>query len=403
MAKKILIFSLDYLPGTISGAEEAIKEITDRIAPEEVEFHMVTLYYDRLVPKTQKIGNVFIHYIGLFGKPNASLVERKQFPLHVNKHYFQIAAGVKGYLLHRRYHYDALWGVMAHGTGVPAVIFKWFAPNVPYVLTLQEGDPPEHIERMVRPLWFIWKQCFTKAQAITCISNFLAAWAKRRGAKCFVTIVPNGANIESVTPNFTDSEITDLAQRLGKKESDIFLVNTARLVHQKGFDVTIHALLDLPEHIKLLIVGGGPDEAKLRKLAQELSIENRVIFTGQVDRSVVSKYRAVADIFVGPSRSEGLGNAFLSAMAGGIPVIATQAGGIADFLFDKKKNPTIQPTGWAVEVDNPKQIADTVQYILDHPSEVKEVTERARHRVVEKYNWDSIAQKMKDVLLSVAQ
>lgn len=50
--KRILIFSLDYLPGTISGAEAAIQEITDRMSPEEIEFHMVTLYYDSAVPRT---------------------------------------------------------------------------------------------------------------------------------------------------------------------------------------------------------------------------------------------------------------------------------------------------------------------------------------------------------------
>ena len=56
--KKILIFSLDYLPGTISGAEAAIQEITNRISPEEIEFHMVTLYYDTNVERVGKIGNI---------------------------------------------------------------------------------------------------------------------------------------------------------------------------------------------------------------------------------------------------------------------------------------------------------------------------------------------------------
>ena len=102
------------------------------------------------------------------------------------------------------------------------------------------------------------------------------------------------------------------------------------------------------------------------------------------------------DIFVGPSRSEGLGHAFLSAMACRLPVVATQVGGIADFLFDAKRNPHKETTGWAVDPDSPEQIAEAVQDILAHPEGVREVTERARKMVEEEYDWDKIAIKMKE-------
>jgi hypothetical protein len=58
MAKKILIFSLDYYPGEVGGAEVAIKEITDRISPDAIEFHLVTLHYDKSMAKEGQIGNV---------------------------------------------------------------------------------------------------------------------------------------------------------------------------------------------------------------------------------------------------------------------------------------------------------------------------------------------------------
>ncbi len=395
MKKKILIFSLDYLPGTISGAEEAIHEITDRIDPQEYEFHMVTLYYDSDVPRMNVIGNITIHRVGLFGKPNASLEERRRFPLHCNKHLFQIAAGLKGYFLHRTYQYDAAWAMMAHGTGVPVTIFNLLT-GVPYVLTLQEGDPPEYIERTMRPLWPFFKRAFTHATVIQAISHFLANWARRMGHPQDPLIVRNGANPESLRPTFDPKEVEALKQRIGKKTGDIYLVNTARLVNQKGFDTTIRALLLLPTHIKLLVVGGGPDEESLKALTKELHLGDRVIFTGQVDRSIVTQYRMAADIFVGPSRSEGLGNAFLSAMACRLPVVATQEGGIADFLFDAVRNPEKGTTGWAVDKDNPEQIKNAVNEILANPEKVKEVTERARKMVEEEYDWDIVARKMQE-------
>lgn len=399
--KRILIFSLDYLPGTISGAEAAIQEITDRIDPKEIEFHMVTLYYDSTVPRVGKIGNVLIHRVGLFGKPNASLEERRKFPLHYNKHFFQIAAGIKGYFLHRKYRYDAAWAMMAHGTGVPVSIFNLLT-GVPYALTLQEGDPPEHIERIMKPVWPLFRRAFTHATIVQAISEFLAGWAKSMGYPREPLIVRNGANPESIKPTFDPREVELLKEKLGKKSGEIYLTNTARLVNQKGFDTTIHALKLLPSHIKLLVVGGGPDEDMLKALTKELNLEDRVIFTGQIDRKEVTKYRMAADIFVGPSRSEGLGNAFLSAMACRMPVVATQVGGIADFLFDAKRNPEKGTTGWAVDPDSPEQIAAVVQEILANPEGVREVTERARKMVEEEYDWDIVAKRMKnEVFVSV--
>jgi glycosyltransferase involved in cell wall biosynthesis len=400
MRKKILIFSLDYLPGTISGAEAAIEEITKRIDPSEIEFHMVTLFYDSATARVEKIGNVLIHRVGLFGKKNASLVERRSFPLHYNKHYFQLMAGVRAYFLHRQHHYDGAWAMMAHGTGVPVSIFN-ILTGVPYALTLQEGDPPEHIERTMRPLFPLFRRAFTHARVLQSISTFLGLWGKKMGYKGEIALIRNGANPESLYPTFDMQEVVALKKTLGKKEGEVYLVNTARLVSQKGFDTTIEALTLLPASIKLLVVGDGPERANLEALAQSLSLGERVIFTGQIDRSEVTKYRLAGDIFVGPSRSEGLGNAFLSAMACGLPVIATQEGGIADFLFDSEKNKDVEPTGFAVEKDNPEQIAAQVQYILSHKEEVAKITARARKMVEEEYDWDIVAQKMKAEVFDV--
>lgn len=391
--KKILIFSLSYYPQFTSGAEAAIKEITDRIDPKDIEFHMVTNRYNSELPKVEKVGNVLVHRIGIATK-NPTFEDLGKMPLHINKPLFQFLAAFKALLLHRKYHYDGIWAMMAHSAGVPAAIFKLFHPKVPYVLTLQEGDPPEHIEKVMRPLWPLFTRAFTSADIIQSISTFLSEWARRRGYKGHIELIYNGANPRDIKGEFDEKEIEKLKKELGKKEGDVFLVNTARLVHQKAFDITIRALKLLPDNVKLVIVGGGSDEEMLRNIAKELGLEKRVIFVGKVDRGVVSNYRKASDIFVGPSRSEGLGNAFLSAMASGLPVVATREGGIAEFLFDKKHNPDKEQTGWVVDKDNPEQIAEAVKDILANPEKTKEVTERAHAMVLEKFNWDMVAHDM---------
>lgn len=392
--KKILIFCLSYYPNPTSGAEAAVKEITDRMDPNEFEFHMVTLRYNSEIPKIEKVGNVLVHRIGI-AKKNPSFESLGRLPLHLNKPLFQFAAAKKALQLNRHHRYDAIWAMMAHSAGVPAAIFKMFHKDIPYILTLQEGDPPEHIERVMRPLSPLFKRAFTTADIVQSISKFLADWARRRGYRGPLEIIRNGANPRDLKAEHSDSEIEVLRRELGKKPGDIFLVNTARLVHQKGFDTTLRALPLLPANVKFLIVGDGPERATLETLAADLGVKARVIFAGQVDRSLVSKYRRAADIFVGPSRSEGLGNAFLSAMASRLPVVATQEGGLADFLFDKEKNPNQTPTGWAVGKNNPEDIAAAVKDIVSNPEKVKKIVNNARELVIREYDWDKIAEQMK--------
>ncbi|MDP3958185.1 MAG: glycosyltransferase family 4 protein [bacterium] len=175
---------------------------------------------------------------------------------------------------------------------------------------------------------------------------------------------------------------------LGKKEGEIYLVNTSRLVKQKGFDTVIESLQYLPPHIKFVAVGDGEDEGKLKDLARKLGLKERVIFTGRVDRSVVTLYRKASDIFVAPSRSEGLGNAFVSALASRLPLITSGVGGIADYAVDGK-------TAWIVHPENPRAIAEKVKEILANPEKAKGISDRARKMVEEEYDWDNIAKDMR--------
>jgi phosphatidylinositol alpha-1,6-mannosyltransferase len=90
-----------------------------------------------------------------------------------------------------------------------------------------------------------------------------------------------------------------------------------------------------------------------------------------------------------------MSNSFVEAMAAEVPVIGTQEGGIADFLFDEERNPDRETTGWAVDKDSPEQIAQAVIAILKNPEKAARVTAAAKKLVFEKYDWDLIAGNMK--------
>ena len=391
--KKILIFSLAYFPKYIGGAELAIKEITDRNP--DIEFHMVTNRFDAALPKVENIGNVLVHRIGIVRR-GALMSDLRKWPLNLNKPLFQFLAAVKAMRLHRQHRYDAVWAMMAHSCGVPASLFKLAYPRMPYLLTLQEGDPLEHVERVMLPLWPLFVRAFRTADIVQTISTFLGRWARTRGFRGPLEVIPNGVDVARFSHTYPTAVIDEVKDSLHKHMGDIFLVTTSRLVRKNGIDVVIRALKLLPEHVRFIVIGDGPDDLALKRLSRENDVAERVRFVGELKHDEIPKYLHASDIFIRPSRSEGMGNSFVEAMAAGLPVIGTQEGGIADFLFDEKRNSNQFTTGWAVDVDSPEQVAQAVQGIIEQPEKVRAVVATAKAMVIEKYDWDIVARDMRE-------
>lgn len=402
MKPKILIFSLAYYPKHVGGAEVAIKEITDRLG-DDFDFHLICNRYDSTLPKTETIGNVTIYRIGL-AINSPSMADLRKFPLHLNKIWYQFTAFWKAKKLHREHNYSAVWAMMAHATGVPAGKFKRRFPDVSYILTLQEGDMLETIEKKMRIFGQSWKDAFLQADIIQVISHFLGNWARSKGYEREIVRIPNAVNTAHFSQTFSDGVLQQVRQELTLQPNDIALVTTSRLVHKNGLDTVIRSLPHLPENYKFVVFGTGPDEIKLKNLSAEIGVAERAIFYGFIDHAVMPKYLKACDIFIRPSRSEGMGNSFVEAMAAELPVIATQAGGIADFLFDKERNPEHDPTGWVVDIDSPEQIANAVKKITDNPEHTKVVIANAKVMAEGEYDWDLVAGRMKsEVFLPALQ
>ena len=107
------------------------------------------------------------------------------------------------------------------------------------------------------------------------------------------------------------------------------LITVARLVAWKGVDRILHVVATLP-NVRLVVVGDGPERKSLMATAEDLQIQERVIFTGQLQRNEVEAYMRAADVFVLNSTYEGLPHVVLEAMAIGLPVIATDVGGTGE-------------------------------------------------------------------------
>jgi len=395
--KKILIFSLAYFPKHVGGAEIAIKEITNRLPKDEYEFHLICNRYDSTLAKEEKVGEVYVHRIGLV-KNNPDMADLRRFPLHLNKLIFQFLAYFKAKKLHQEIGFDMVWAMMAHASGVPAGLFKKKFPNVEYVLTLQEGDPINRIEARMKVFGQYFDNAFLLADKIQVISNYLGNWAFNRGYTGPILLIPNAVDTKQFAVEYTNEERYEVRQKFRAIKNDVLLVTTSRLVPKNAIDIVIRSLSKLPPHVKLVVFGTGPEGANLRHLADELDLNNRIFWGGQLENDLLPKYLKACDIFIRPSRSEGMGISFIEAMASGLPVVATQEGGIADFLYDEKRNPDKPATGWAVDVDSPEDIIRAVNDIIDNPQKVEKVVTQARQLVTERYDWDLVAKKMQEEL-----
>ncbi len=402
--KRALIFSLAYYPH-VGGAEVAIKEITDRIPTTDISFDLITFRFRREDAREEQIGNVRVFRVG----NGAS-----------SKLFLPILGLLKTIGLVQKKHYDFFWVMMVTYAGGIAYAFNilHFWKKVPIVLTLQEGDSDEHIQgkRFGRGgvLWrfllspfllfsknipaaraknagmieLSWRLAFPRTTVVTAISTYLKNKAIEYGYRGPIEVIPNAVDTKLFSQSITADERSSQRVKIGLASGDVALVTTSRLVHKNATDDVIRALALMPQNIHFIVYGIGPDEAFLKELAKNVGVAHRVHFMGQIAHTDLPRVLHACDIFIRPSRSEGMGNSFIEAMAAGVPVIATQEGGIVDFLKPGE-------TGWAVDKDSPEQIAKVVAEIIAQPERVRAVTEAAQQMVIEKYDWDLIAGRMR--------
>lgn len=108
------------------------------------------------------------------------------------------------------------------------------------------------------------------------------------------------------------------------------LLFVGNLVTVKGIDVLLRALASLESPVRLVVVGAGPERDPLARLAGELGVADRVTFLGSLPQAALPDWYRAADLFVLPSRSEGVPNVLLEASACGTPWVASRVGGIPE-------------------------------------------------------------------------
>ncbi len=224
------------------------------------------------------------------------------------------------------------------------------------------------------------------ASMIICVSsklyNISNKYMSRRNK---MAIVSNGTDIQEYLPR--------PVEYIKQQGCRIMLLSVSSLDKSKGIDLNLYAFQKLYKNysaLRYVVIGAGPEELSLRKLARKLGIEKHVEFLGCQPHNRVMDYMGMCDIFTLPSWNEGFGIVYLEAMVSCRPVIGCQGEGIEDFVEHGK-------TGLLVKPKDVNSLVAALDFLLSHPVEASAMGKQARQRVLESYTWENNAETMSRV------
>ena len=177
---------------------------------------------------------------------------------------------------------------------------------------------------------------------------------------------------------------TDLRRQYSIPQNSIICIAVGRLVAIKGFDIliqTAHLLGQQLENVHFLIVGDGQCKPELLDQVNALGVNKSVTFAGSQDHETVLSFVKSSDIFIMPSRYEGTPIALLEAASLGIPVIASNVGGIPELVQDQVHALLVPP-------DDPQSLAQAVKRIINDKKLAETLSANAVERIKEKFNID---------------
>jgi asparagine synthase (glutamine-hydrolysing) len=233
-------------------------------------------------------------------------------------------------------------------------------------------------------LCLLERLCLRSLTRVLAVSPQTAELFRESGCHKVATVLPN-----SLSPSW---EIPDSAPpRLG---ATIRLLTVSRLVPRdryKGIDVAIRAvglLRAAGMDVALDVVGAGQDLDRLRAVARVESVEDVVVFHGQVSDGILRSLYAACDIFVLPSTHEGFGIVYLEAMAFAKPVIAADAAG-APFAVRPGISGVLVPPG------DPVRLADAVRALVRDPEGARSLGTRGRQFLLDNFSFRQMTERVR--------
>lgn len=204
-------------------------------------------------------------------------------------------------------------------------------------------------------------------------------------------LIPNGVDTDRFHPGNAPEPIAELRTRFDWTH----VVGCVSRMHpDKDVPNLIRAFAKLSEtnggRPGLVIVGDGEERGAVEELVSRFDLADRVYLSGV--QTNISDWLRLFDVFALPSRREGVPLAILEALSSGLPVVATNVGGIPDVVDDS--------VGRLVETQNPAQLADALRLLLTETELRRRMSDNARQRATERYSFTVMADRYLDSLSS---
>jgi glycosyltransferase involved in cell wall biosynthesis len=367
---KILLINYEY-PPLGGGAGQATAALAQEFAAAGHEPLVLTSRF-RSQPAEEVVAGVRLRRVPVFRKRKDRCTPPEMLS-------FLASASVTALREVRPWKPDATIAFFGIPSGPIGLLLR-LAGGGPYVVSLRGGDVPgfqpydlaffhELLGPLIRLLW-------KKAAAVIANSTGLQMLALRFAPELPIRVIPNGVDATTFYPAPDSTE----------HRGPVRLLFVGRVVFQKGLDVLFRALAALPKGLdyQLEIIGDGDKRPELTIEAARLGLAPRIEFAGWCDRAHIgARYRA-ADLFVFPSRDEGMPNVVLEAMASGLPIVATAIAGNEELVRNGENGHLVPP-------ENHSALTTALARLIAQP-ETRRAMGRASRVIVEReYTWARVA------------
>jgi glycosyltransferase involved in cell wall biosynthesis len=381
-----MMLSWEYPPRVIGGISPHVFFLSKSLTKNGVKVHVVTCDFPD-APAHEVIDGVEVYRIDSYKNPSPDFATWVYLMnLNMQKEAAAIAAKLPDEIDVFHAH-D--WLVATAGIGLKHVFRK------PLLVTMHSTEIGRRdglhttTEKMIHETeaWLTYE-----AWRVVCCSDYMVQhvkWAFGLPNDKLV-MVSNGVN-PHVYDGLEKQDLTAFRRTFALPEEKIVLY-VGRLVYEKGIHILINAVPKVVEKVnaKFVIVGSGYMKEQLSNIVKSMGLEHKVLFTGFVEEENLLKLQKCADVSIVPSLFEPFGIVALEAMAAKSPIVVSDTGGLSEIVDHDQ-------TGIKAYPNNADSLAWGITKILLDENFRNRVRENAYKKILEKYDWNKIAQQTRHV------